>query len=1108
MTQPGRDLQQAVTVGMATLTGFLMASELRQGDVVAQRYRIEHLLGMGGMGLVYQAWDSELNVPVALKLLRPELASRPDAFDRFRQELLLARQVSSPHVVRIHDLVRHESAWMISMDFVDGESLERRLDREGALPPDEALRIAREIALGLAAAHHRGVIHRDLKPANILLTKTGEARITDFGVARSAGSTGITGSGVVIGTPAYLSPEQARADKLDGRSDLYALGLILYEMLTGVLPFRNGTAAEMLAQRLFRTPDPPDKLKSGLPPLAVQLCAALLEIRPAHRLQSADAIVAAIAAGRLPKRSHQRQDKLKRALWTAGALLIALSMGSLAIWRPAFVDQIVATWQADQAPFDLAILPWHVADDLTTPGSGQPIAWKDVSIAAYALLQADGEVDGEIAVLPRKLTERSLRSLGFDSETAMRHRAQVIQSLGVHHLMTVDLRREADRLLVRVTLSNEDASEEPTHAEMSFDSIDSLSAAVVRLGNQLLEQGRLSWHPRLRSGSVQAMLDEAAPTDSNDDPALWWARLESAMDSPDSARALAVAGSALDAMKTSATPAVQRVRALALALLADEGAESALREALQHRQDPVLQYQLALVLLAQERDEEARAALLSAAERDHNNPNVWFQLGRLAILGGDASVAVEDYLLRGLMLANRVKDREAQARITNAIGMGYRSLGQPDQAVDNFDRSAKLWQQLGHSEGEATALLNLGSELSLQGDFDAASQALGRAETLARQLGDRSLLADVENDLGVLYEEQGQFDAALRSYREALAHRQESGDASQVISSLLNVGFAYYHLGEFDNAQVYWQQAETQAKDSNDIARILQANHAKGLAMMARGEFKAAATLIDAQIQQAEAMQLGEDIPTAYAMRAQLSLLTGHFSEGLDTARKALTLFQQRGDVRGASEMRLLQLEIALEAMDPALLNQTITQLEQTPPDSAEQQAKWHLLLARMAGKTDPDHVGDQLDSAADASNKAHSLPLQTETLLAKSVQQYQANRRGDAETLLQQARHQVDSYPSVDLRLQLILASLRIQSPDAVADYREAIALLQRIGSWRNSFELHLAAMALPSDLAAQAEVAAKQARLHVLAQLPEPMIARYDEETLHMLNKSDAAQ
>jgi serine/threonine protein kinase len=351
MTQPGRELQQAVTVGMATLTGFLMASELRQGDIVAQRYRIEHLLGMGGMGLVYQAWDNELNVPIALKLLRPELASRPDAFERFRQELLLARQVSSPHVVRIHDLVRHEAAWMISMDFVDGESLERRLDREGALPADEALRIAREIALGLAAAHHRGVIHRDLKPANILLTHTGEARITDFGVARSAGSTGITGSGVVIGTPAYLSPEQARADPLDGRSDLYALGLILYEMLTGVLPFRNGTAAEMLAQRLFRSPDAPDTLKPGLPTIAVQLCSALLEIRPAHRLQSADEVATAIASGRLAKRSSGQRRRFRRLGVALAFALSILAVGSVLVLRPPLLDRIIDSLAGNPGTF-------------------------------------------------------------------------------------------------------------------------------------------------------------------------------------------------------------------------------------------------------------------------------------------------------------------------------------------------------------------------------------------------------------------------------------------------------------------------------------------------------------------------------------------------------------------------------------------------------------------------------------------------------------------------------------------------------------------------------------------------------------------------------------
>ncbi|MEO5560989.1 MAG: serine/threonine-protein kinase, partial [Dokdonella sp.] len=216
MTSPGRNMESDPTAPGATVTGILAAADLRRGEVVAGRYRIERLLGMGGMGVVYLARDIELDIDIALKLLRPELASRPDAFERFRQELLLARQVSSPHVVRIHDLVRHGPAWLISMDYVAGSSLERVLDTEGSLPPDRAIRIARQLALGLAAAHHRGVVHRDLKPANVLVNEQGDASITDFGVARSAGSTGITGSGVIIGTPEYLSPEQARADKLDG----------------------------------------------------------------------------------------------------------------------------------------------------------------------------------------------------------------------------------------------------------------------------------------------------------------------------------------------------------------------------------------------------------------------------------------------------------------------------------------------------------------------------------------------------------------------------------------------------------------------------------------------------------------------------------------------------------------------------------------------------------------------------------------------------------------------------------------------------------------------------------------------------------------------------
>ena len=243
----------------ATATG-RFAADLPPGTVLAGRFRLDRLLGVGGMGVVYRATDLQLGVPVAIKLLRSEMADRPGAFERFRQELLLSRQVSSPHVVRIHDIAQHEGRWLISMDLVEGEPLDRMLDREARLPVDKALAIARQVALGLAAAHARKVIHRDLKPSNVLVDANGHAWISDFGIARSLGSRGLTVTGTVVGTPEYLSPEQARAEPVDARSDLYALGLLLYEMLAGEPAYSGGTQSESIAQRLV---GPPPPIRSG-----------------------------------------------------------------------------------------------------------------------------------------------------------------------------------------------------------------------------------------------------------------------------------------------------------------------------------------------------------------------------------------------------------------------------------------------------------------------------------------------------------------------------------------------------------------------------------------------------------------------------------------------------------------------------------------------------------------------------------------------------------------------------------------------------------------------------------------------------------------------------
>src|SRR5687768_5681056 len=349
------------------------------------------------MGVVYRATDLALDVPVALKLLRPELAARADAFERFRQELLMARQVSSPRVVRIHDLVQHDGQWLISMDYIDGEGLDRRLDRDGAMPPDVAARIARQLAEGLAAAHARGVIHRDLKPANVLVDREGNAYISDFGVARSLASTGLTQSGTVVGTPDYLSPEQARGETIDARSDLYALGLILYEMLTGTMPFQGGTISEILAQRMLRSPPPVTSLKPQTPAWLARLVDRLLRVQPGHRLQSADAVVRAIDTREVPRDLRPSRAQL---LW-GGVFAVLLAVAGFGLWR----------WQHPPVPPGVAaVAPLHRLLVLPVEAPAGAIdAARTIALSAQ-LRNALAGMPG-LAIVDGERTQQALRQL-------------------------------------------------------------------------------------------------------------------------------------------------------------------------------------------------------------------------------------------------------------------------------------------------------------------------------------------------------------------------------------------------------------------------------------------------------------------------------------------------------------------------------------------------------------------------------------------------------------------------------------------------------------------------------------------------------------------------
>jgi len=273
----------------------LAGARFDPGDILGGRYRIVALLGKGGMGEVYRADDLTLEQPVALKFLPDAWSKNPDAIARFRNEVRVARQVSHPNVCRVYDLGEVEGLWFLSMEYVDGEDLGSLLRRIGRLPADKALEIARKLCAGLAAAHDKGILHRDLKPANIMLDRRGQVLLTDFGLAGLAGE--IAASDITSGTPAYMAPEQLAGEEVTVRSDIYSLGLVLYEIFSGKLPFESDTLAGLQRARRETSPESLTNLVRDVDPEVERVILRCLQVKPALRPASAISVAAALPGG-------------------------------------------------------------------------------------------------------------------------------------------------------------------------------------------------------------------------------------------------------------------------------------------------------------------------------------------------------------------------------------------------------------------------------------------------------------------------------------------------------------------------------------------------------------------------------------------------------------------------------------------------------------------------------------------------------------------------------------------------------------------------------------------------------------------------------------------
>jgi serine/threonine protein kinase len=814
------------------------ASALAPGSDFGTRYRIEALLGQGGMGCVYKAYDKNLDRTIALKVVRHGVMGEADALKRFKQELILASKISHKNILRIHDMGEVGDTKFITMAYIEGQDLYGILKETPKMPLERVLKFAIAMAEALAAAHAEGVVHRDLKPQNILVSKDDQIFVSDFGLAKSfeEGAQGMTKTGAFLGTPRYMSPEQVEGKPADLRSDLYAYGLMLYEMVTGDVPFTGESTLKVMYQRIQEKPRSPKLVNPSLPNWLVRVIMRCLEKDPAARYQGAYEILADLQRSKSSAGAGSVQILIPefarlRWIWIAGGVVGVLLLASvLLVLRGKFPSGSSAKPGASGPQVSLAILPFRNASgdeslnwlgpglaEMLTTDVGQSSALRTVSadrlhrILSDLHISSDAELDqgtlNRIADFTSADRVISGKYLKFGSQIRIDATLQDLK-----RQRSIPLKAEAPNEQELMRAVNQLAQLIQQNLDLSSASVKQLNAAAFTPSSKSLEALR-DYNTGLQQARQGNYNDAAksfeASIKEDQTFALAYSKLgETYFNLSDGNQAQQFARKAVDLSENLPQP--EKLQILAADARIENDPQKAIdayeRLAAMYQDDSDVEFNLASLYQSTGALDKAQNEYTKLLSRDPKHVDALIGMGRTEISAGNSQNAL-DYLNRALSLSIQLGNDGQRAASLHSLGVAYRELDKLDDALRSLQESLSIKRRLGDKRGIALTLNAMGQAQGRLGKSSEALKNYQEALQLREAVGDKKGTGDTLIDMGNFYADLGQYDQALKLYKESLRIQEDAGDKNYEGLCLNNIGNAYFNLGQYDDALTFFQQA-------------------------------------------------------------------------------------------------------------------------------------------------------------------------------------------------------------------------------------------------------------------------------------------------------------